>query len=77
VENGQKVKVRSQGDLFLKEANTGEVIKIQALVCPEFPKNIRQHEKAVGKRAFHCNGSDKRIYCNKLIRCQGWTNKEN
>ena len=38
--NGEKVKVKPQGDLFLQAATTGEVVKIQTFICPEFLKDI-------------------------------------
>jgi hypothetical protein len=42
VRNGEKVKVKTQGDLlYLKVETTGKLSKFsQALVCPELPKNI-------------------------------------
>jgi hypothetical protein len=49
VGNGEKVHVKAQGDLFLKENNTGEMIKIQELICPEFPKNILSTKKLLAK----------------------------
>jgi hypothetical protein len=40
VRNSDTDKVLKQGDIVLKERNTGMLITIQAMVCCEFPLNI-------------------------------------
>jgi hypothetical protein len=49
VGNGKKVRALTQGDLTLREKNTGLKITIHAMVCKEFPLNILSTKKLLQK----------------------------
>jgi hypothetical protein len=72
VGNGDKANVMKQGNIVLKEKNTGMLITIQVMVCPQFLLNILSMKKILEKgHTVTLNSDEGFIEC----RCHGSQDK--